>query len=83
MKPTVYLETSIIGYLTSRPSRDLITAANQQLTHEWWSDHRDDFELFISEFVVNECGRGDAVAARERLGVLAKIDSTENSIPVS
>ncbi len=35
MNSTVYLETSIIGYLASRPSRDLITAANQHLTRDW------------------------------------------------
>ena len=73
MKATVYLETSIIGYLTSRPSRDLITAANQQLTHEWWTDHREIFDIFISQFVIDECGEGDAVAAQERLEVLTGV----------
>ncbi len=73
MKPTLYLETSIIGYLTSRPSRDLITAANQQLMHEWWTDHRESFDIFISQFVIDECGEGDAVAAQERLEVLTDI----------
>lgn len=73
MKATVYLETRIIGYLTSRPSRDLITAANQQLTHEWWTDHRESFDIFISQFVIDECGEGDAAAAQERLDVLADI----------
>lgn len=81
MKPTVYLETSIIGYLTSRPSRDLITAANQQLMREWWNDHRESFDIFISQFVIDECGEGDAVAAQERLDVLTDIrqlDTTKN-----
>ncbi|HUU84491.1 MAG TPA: type II toxin-antitoxin system VapC family toxin [Phycisphaerae bacterium] len=81
MKPTVYLETSIIGYLTSRPSRDLITAANQQLTHEWWNDHRESFDIFVSQFVIDECGEGDAGAAQERLDVLTDIrqlDTTED-----
>lgn len=66
MKRTVYLETSIIGYLASRPSRDLLTAANQQLTHDWWIDHRGSFELRISQFVLNECNAGDPTAAQER-----------------
>ena len=44
MKPSVYLETSVVGYLTSRPSRDIIVAAQQQLTQEWWEDRRADFE---------------------------------------
>jgi len=45
MKPTVYLETSIIGYVTSRPSRDLVTAANQQLTIDWWDNRRGRYDL--------------------------------------
>ena len=73
MSSTVYLETSIISYLTSRPSRDLITAANQQLTHDWWDDYRQNFDLFISQFVINECSEGDTIAAQERLHVLANI----------
>lgn len=73
MKSTVYLETSIIGYLASRPSRDLITAANQQLTRDWWDRHREQFDLYISEAVVAECSAGDAQAVRERLDILEGI----------
>lgn|SRR5487761_1880498 len=73
MKPTVYIETSIIGYATSRPSRDLITAANQQMTHEWWDKHRGRYELFISQAVIKECRQGDPVAAQERLALLTGI----------
>jgi hypothetical protein len=73
MKSTVYLETSIIGYLTSRPSRDLITAANQQLTRDWWDQHREQFDLYISEAAVAECSLGDPQAAQERLDVLEGI----------
>jgi len=32
------LETSVISYVASRPSRDLIVAAHQQLTHAWMDD---------------------------------------------
>lgn len=67
MSSTVYLETSIIGYLTSRPSRDLITAANQQQTREWWVEQRKRFDLYVSEAVVAECSAGDPQAAQERL----------------
>ena len=73
MKSTVYIETSFISYLTSRPSRDLVTAANQQLTHDWWNEHRENFDLFISQFVIDECNLGDAIAARVRLDVIADI----------
>jgi hypothetical protein len=70
MKPRLYLETTIPSYLTAWPSRDLIAAAHQQLTKEWWRTRRDAFEICISQFVVDEAGAGDVDAARERLEVL-------------
>ncbi len=73
MSAKVYLETSIIGYLASRPSRDLIVAANQQLTREWWEDHREQYELDISQAVLTECCAGDPQAAQERLEILIDI----------
>jgi len=73
MKPALDLETSIIGYLASGRSRDLVTAANQQRTHEWWDNHRSEFDLCISQFVYNECAAGDPSAARERLDCLVGI----------
>ncbi len=78
---TGYLETSIIGYLASRISADLVTAANQQLTRDWWDNHRDRFELFVSEAVVAECAKGDPTAAEERaefLGDLPVLDIDED-----
>ena len=64
MKPNAYLETTIVSYLTARPSRDLITAANQQMTHDWWEDHREQFALYVSQFVVEEASAGEPDAAR-------------------
>jgi hypothetical protein len=51
MKPKVYIETSVISYLTARPSRDILVAANQQVTQDWWQDRRMNFELYISQLV--------------------------------
>lgn len=73
MKPSVYVETTIIGYLAARVSRDLVTASNQQLTQRWWSDHRERFELFVSRFVLDECAAGDDDAAQERLALIQDI----------
>jgi hypothetical protein len=70
MKPTVYLETTVIGYLAMRVSSILRVAGNQQTTRDWWDNHRVDFDLFVSRFVVDECSQGDPVAARERLAYL-------------
>lgn len=67
MNPSLYLETTIIGHLTSWPSPLLQTAAIQQTTREWWDDHRHQYELFVSRFVVDECAAGDSDAAKDRL----------------
>lgn len=73
MKPKVYLETTIPSYLTSRPSRDLVTAAHQQITHEWWDTRRRDFDLFVSQLVLDEAGAGDAEVATRRLQILTHL----------
>jgi predicted nucleic acid-binding protein len=71
MKPaSIYLETSVVSYLTSRPSRDTVTAARQTLTHEWW-ESVDPACVWVSELVLSEVGRGDPVAARKRLDLVA------------
>ena len=66
MKPRVYLETTIPSYLTALPSRDLILAAHQQITRDWW-DRRARFELFVSDLVIREAGAGGEEAAARRL----------------
>ena len=73
MEPTVYIETSIVSYLAARPSRDLITAAHQQLTTQWWATRRPAFRLHISELVVQEVSDGDPDSARQRLAFLEGI----------
>ncbi len=67
----VYVETTVVSYLTARPSRDLIVAGHQQITHDWWDTRRGDYELCVSQLVFQEAGDGDPQAAQERLAVLA------------
>lgn len=69
--PKLYLETTIPSYLTARRSRDLRMAADQETTEEWWETKRGEYELFISETVLDEAADGDAVFAAKRLAVLA------------
>ncbi len=69
-KFSVYIETSIISYLAAKPSRDLLTAACQQITAEWWEDKRNEYNLFTSELVVAEAKTGDQDAAAKRLKLL-------------
>ena len=73
MKPKLYVETSIVSYLTGRPGRDLVTAGRQELTREWWEQERPNYDLFVSVFVTKEAGRGDPEAARLRLTALSGI----------
>jgi len=72
MKRKVYLETSVISYLTARPSKTILGAAHQQITQSWW-ESRDQYELFISESVWRECAAGDSAAAQRRLVILANL----------
>jgi predicted nucleic acid-binding protein len=75
MKPTVYIETSVIGYLTSWPQESVTVAGHQNTTRVWWSTAPDRYELFVSQLVVRECSEGDADAVQDRL-------STVQSLPV-
>ena len=69
MRPTVYIETSIISYLTARPSRDVIQIARQELTRTWWAD-RARYDVFVSDLVIQEASAGDIGAAERRLEAL-------------
>ena len=73
MNPSVYIETSVVSYLTARPSRDVVVAAYQEITRKWWRTAQNRFVLFASELVVAEAGTGDPDAARARLDVLEPI----------
>jgi PIN domain len=70
MSETVYIETSILGYLTARSTRNLILAANIEVTTEWWESRRSAFTLYISQVVLDEVARGDAEIAVKRLEML-------------
>ena len=68
-RPRVYVETTIVSYLSAYPSRNLIRAAHQQVTRDWWAA-RERFELFVSEVVLRESRAGDPTAAADRLRAL-------------
>ena len=69
-RKTVYLETSVVSYLTNRPSRDLVVAAHQTVTREWWETKRTNYDLYVSELVIIEASRGHEAAAAKRLALL-------------
>jgi hypothetical protein len=67
-KPTLYVETSVVSYLTGRPSSDLIVAAHQKATQDWWVKRSGHFELLISKFVSDEIQVGHPEAAQRLIG---------------
>ena len=73
MLPKVYVETTIVSYLTAWPHRDETVLAHQQSTKDWWQTARERYELFASDVVYDECSRGDVSAAEARLDVLATL----------
>jgi hypothetical protein len=72
MKPTVYIETTIVSYLTAWPSRDIVRLSHEILTRRWW-DGRDNFQLHTSELVILEASAGDPSAAADRLSAIKDI----------
>lgn len=70
---TIYVETSIVSYLTARPSRQVVALSRQMLTKLWWEHGRQGHELFTSEFVLDEAAQGDSELAQERLQILSRI----------
>ncbi len=80
---SVYIETSVVSYLTARPSASLVAAAHQQITRDWWDHHRLRFEQFVSPLVLDEASRGDADAARLRLAAIegvATLEATDSAM---
>jgi len=70
MSETVYIETSILGYLTARSTKNLILAANMEITKDWWEFRRKAFILYTSEAVLEEVARGDVEIAAKRIAIV-------------
>jgi len=77
VKPKVYIETSFVSYLTAPPSRDLIVASQQQVTHGWWLDRRLKFDLYISQLVIQEASKGEKQEAKDLLQILKTLKALE------
>ncbi len=75
----IYIETSIISYLTARSSQDVVTLARQELTREWWEMRRSQFDLYTADIVVGEVSEGDDEAVQRRLSVLTDIEELKTT----
>jgi len=70
MRASVYIESSVISYLTARPSRDAVTAGRQAITSEWWQKNLSRYEAYISVLVIEEISAGNAEAAAQRINIV-------------
>lgn len=69
----IYIESTIPSYVVARPARDLLQAARQQITRDWWETQRGKHELFASQAVLDEIAFGEAAMARLRLETMETI----------
>ena len=74
---SVYIETSVVSYHAARPSRDLVTAARQTMTEEWWEETQGQYDRYVSVLVIEEANAGDAEAARRRIQLIAGLPVLE------
>ncbi len=73
MRPVVYVETTVFSYLAARPSRDVVIAAHQRVTHDWWQTASGQFQLVASAAVLQEAAAGDPQVAAARVALLAAL----------
>jgi predicted nucleic acid-binding protein len=73
-KPTIYIETTVIGHLAARLQPDPVVAGRQIVTREWWKTAPDRFRLIVSQLVAEECAAGDEEAAAERLSFIKELE---------
>lgn len=83
MKPSVYIETTIPSYLVVRATRDVVLAGHQQATRDFWNYRRNEYDLFISSYVLEESRGGEAEMAERRLqslqGIPLLLETPESS----
>lgn len=70
MKRKLYIETTVVSYLTARPSRDLLVAGHQEATRELWPSLTTAYDTYVSALVFEEAARGDAEQAAKRLAAI-------------
>jgi len=74
---SIYLETTIPSYATAKPCSDIIVAARQLLTNLFWEKESHKYKLLVSQFVIDECSKGDKDAAKRRLQFISNIEQLD------
>jgi len=80
---SVYIETTIPSLITSWASRDTVVAGRQAVTINFWENERHKYDLYVSQFVLNECSQGDTDAATRRLELIKEIQVLQDSDQVA
>ena len=75
----IYIESTIPSYVVARPARDLLQAARQQMTRDWWDLRRAGHDLFASQLVLDEIAFGESEMANRRLELMANIPLLEST----
>ena len=79
---TIYIETSVVSYLTANDSSQVVALSRQMLTRQWWNNGRLEHDLFSSQFVVDEASQGSEDHAKKRLDILSEIQMLDTSSSV-
>jgi predicted nucleic acid-binding protein len=70
MKKRLYIETTVVSYLTVKPSRDIIIAGHQGATRDIWPELSVKFETYVSALVFEEARKGDRDQAQLRVAAI-------------
>ncbi|EIC20473.1 type II toxin-antitoxin system VapC family toxin [Thiorhodovibrio frisius] len=65
MKLKIYIETSVLSYLVARTSKNIVIAAHQASTSDFW-EKLSDYDAYISDIVIQEASKGDETQATQR-----------------
>ncbi|MDR2510631.1 MAG: type II toxin-antitoxin system VapC family toxin, partial [Spirochaetaceae bacterium] len=72
-RKSIYVESTIPSYLTAKTSSNFLNAAHQSITRQVWDNEMYKYDLFISDYVIEDCEKGDSDAAKRRLDCIANI----------
>jgi hypothetical protein len=76
-KKSLYVESTIPSYATSKASGNALNLLRQAQTKDFWDNYSNKFSLFVGDPVVTECRRGDKEAAARRMDFIKGIPVLE------
>jgi len=83
---SIYIETTIPSYITAKDSRDVLKLARQVCVRNFWEYEKQNYKLYISDFVLAECEKGNKEAAQRRINLIKGLDrlpTTEEALTLA